>query len=207
MAQYGFYFDSTRCTGCKTCMLACKDYNDLTADETFRRVIDYEGGAWSQEENGSWRQTVFVYHLSIACNHCGNPVCVQVCPTGAMHKDDATGLVLVDNHVCVGCGYCELSCPYSAPKVSEVTRQSTKCDGCIERLRQDKQPICVDACPMRALEFGDIHKLQARSGTVSAIAPMPDSSYTAPHISILPSSAACKPGDFTTGHIANRREL
>uniref|UniRef100_A0A7C9NBL5 Dimethylsulfoxide reductase subunit B n=1 Tax=Muribaculaceae bacterium Z82 TaxID=2304548 RepID=A0A7C9NBL5_9BACT len=206
-SQYGFYFDSTRCTGCKTCVLACKDYKGIDADEAFRRVLDYEGGEWSAGPNGTWEQTAFVYHLSLSCNHCGNPVCTMVCPTGAMHKDAETGLVLVDGLVCVGCGYCELSCPYHAPKVSSMLHRSTKCDGCRDRLREGKAPICVEACPLRALEFGEYAKLRRRPGTVSAVAPMPDSAATAPHIAIRPCGCACPPGDFTTGHIANELEL
>ncbi|WP_102378112.1 DMSO/selenate family reductase complex B subunit [Raoultibacter timonensis] len=202
--QYGFYFDSARCTGCKTCMLACKDYKDLGADVSFRKVFDYEGGAWAME-NGAWRQDAFMYHLSISCNHCGNPVCVHVCPTGAMHKDEH-GLVLVDTHVCVGCGYCELSCPYGAPKVSEDTRQSTKCDGCVERILEGLDPICVRACPMRALDFGEISGFRQKASVVNSIAPMPDPVHTSPNIVIRPCPAAREPGDLT-GHVANEKEV
>ncbi|SUH37562.1 anaerobic dimethyl sulfoxide reductase subunit B [Salmonella enterica subsp. enterica] len=67
--QYGFFIDSSRCTGCKTCELACKDYKDLTPDVSFRRIYEYAGGDW-QEDNGVWHQNVFAYYLSISCNHC-----------------------------------------------------------------------------------------------------------------------------------------
>lgn len=83
--QYGFFIDSSRCTGCKTCELACKDYKDLTPDVSFRRIYEYAGGDW-QEDNGVWHQNVFAYYLSIACNHCEDPACTKVCPSGAMHK-------------------------------------------------------------------------------------------------------------------------
>lgn len=79
--QYGFFIDSSRCTGCKTCELACKDYKDLTPDVSFRRIYEYAGGDW-QEDNGVWRQNVFAYYLSIACNHCEDPACTKVCPAG-----------------------------------------------------------------------------------------------------------------------------
>lgn len=72
--QYGFFIDSSRCTGCKTCELACKDYKDLTPDVSFRRIYEYAGGDW-QEDNGVWHQNVFAYYLSIACNHCEDPAC------------------------------------------------------------------------------------------------------------------------------------
>ncbi|MEB8485244.1 dimethyl sulfoxide reductase subunit B, partial [Salmonella enterica subsp. enterica serovar Virginia] len=83
--QYGFFIDSSRCTGCKTCELACKDYKDLTPDVSFRRIYEYAGGDW-QEDNGVWHQNVFAYYLSISCNHCEDPACTKVCPSGAMHK-------------------------------------------------------------------------------------------------------------------------
>uniref|UniRef100_UPI00356A000C 4Fe-4S dicluster domain-containing protein n=1 Tax=Salmonella enterica TaxID=28901 RepID=UPI00356A000C len=76
-----------RCTGCKTCELACKDYKDLTPDVSFRRIYEYAGGDW-QEDNGVWHQNVFAYYLSISCNHCEDPACTKVCPSGAMHKRD-----------------------------------------------------------------------------------------------------------------------
>lgn len=62
--QYGFFIDSSRCTGCKTCELACKDYKDLTPEVSFRRIYEYAGGDW-QEDNGVWHQNVFAYYLSI----------------------------------------------------------------------------------------------------------------------------------------------
>ena len=65
--QYGFFIDSARCTGCKTCELACKDYKNLTPEVSFRRIYEYAGGDW-QEDNGVWQQNVFAYYLSIACN-------------------------------------------------------------------------------------------------------------------------------------------
>lgn len=83
--QYGFFIDSSRCTGCKTCELACKDYKDLTPEVSFRRIYEYAGGDW-QEDNGVWHQNVFAYYLSISCNHCEDPACTKVCPSGAMHK-------------------------------------------------------------------------------------------------------------------------
>lgn len=112
--QYGFFIDSSRCTGCKTCELACKDYKDLTPDVSFRRIYEYAGGDW-QEDNGVWHQNVFAYYLSIACNHCEDPACTKVCPSGAMHKRD-DGFVVVDEDVCIGCRYCHMACPYGAPQ-------------------------------------------------------------------------------------------
>lgn len=89
--QYGFYIDSSRCTGCKTCELACKDFKNLTPDVSFRRIYEYAGGDW-QEDNGVYHQNVFAYYLSISCNHCSDPACTKVCPSGAMHKREKMAL-------------------------------------------------------------------------------------------------------------------
>ncbi len=93
MTQYGFYFDSTRCTGCRTCEMACKDYHDLSTEAAFRRVFDYEGGDWKDNGDGTFEPTSWAYHVSMACNHCAMPACVANCPQGALEKDADTGLV------------------------------------------------------------------------------------------------------------------
>ena len=96
MTQYGFHFDGTRCTGCKTCVLACKDKNNLPNDLNFRNVYEYGGGTWSQDGAGCWIQDTFTYHVSVACNHCDMPLCMANCPQGAIEKDPDTGEVRSD---------------------------------------------------------------------------------------------------------------
>ncbi|MCT9038879.1 dimethylsulfoxide reductase subunit B, partial [Enterobacter cloacae] len=167
--QYGFFIDSSRCTGCKTCELACKDYKDLTPDVSFRRIYEYAGGDW-QEDNGVWHQNVFAYYLSIACNHCEDPACTKVCPSGAMHKRD-DGFVVVNEDVCIGCRYCHMACPYGAPQYNAAKGHMTKCDGCHDRVAEGKKPICVESCPLRALDFGPIDELRKKHGQLAAVAP------------------------------------
>jgi anaerobic dimethyl sulfoxide reductase subunit B (iron-sulfur subunit) len=122
-----------------------------------------------------------------------------------MHKED-NGLVRVNTKVCIGCGYCTMACPYYAPHISEKTHASAKCDGCYERTVEGKQPICVEACPLRALDFGDMTKLRSKYQGVSSIAPLPDPSVTLPNLIIRPSPAARAFGDYT-GFIANPKEV
>lgn len=184
MTQYGFYFDSTRCTGCKTCELACKDYHDLGTDILFRRVYDFEGGDWTQDENGAWANTAFMYHVSNSCNHCEEPACVGVCPTGAMTKDPDNGLVTSNREVCIGCGSCANACPYTAPRVDESLSVCRKCDGCLTRVENGLKPICVDACLLRCLEFDDIEALREKYGDLADIAPLPEASQTSPSLVI-----------------------
>lgn len=206
--QHGFHFNGLRCTGCKTCMLACKDYHDLSPSISFRQVYEYVGGGWSVGADGLPAQDVFAYYVSSACNHCAHPICTQVCPTGAMGKDE-DGFVTVDERRCIGCGYCALSCPYRAPKVDREAGHSVKCDGCVERVREGKRPVCVEACPLRALDFGPVDELRRRYGEESDLLPLPDSSATSP--SLVVTKPACVRADAERvareGAVANVREI
>jgi len=207
MTQYGFYFDSTRCTGCKTCVLACKDKKDLPTNLAFRRVFDYEGGAWEAGENGTYVTSAFMYHFSMACNHCANPACLEACPTDSIVKDEEFGAVLVNAETCIGCGTCAATCPYGVPSVDATIAKSVKCDMCHDLLAQGKQPVCVESCPLRALEFGPIDELAAKyPDALDAIAPMPADSLTAPAVLIAACPAAKMPGD-TEGFVANEWEV
>lgn len=203
--QYGFHYNGARCTGCKTCVLACKDYHDLSTDIAFRQVYEYEGGSWKQDRRGTWHTDCFAYYVSNACNHCADPACMAVCPTGAMHKDER-GLVSVNVRRCIGCGYCALSCPYRAPKVDRQAGHSVKCDGCTQRVEQGLPPICVAACPLRALDFGPIEDLRAEYGGLATVAPLPPETETYPNLVITPPHNACEPGSGA-GHVGNKDEL
>ena len=206
MTQYGFFFDASRCTGCKTCELACKDYKDLMPDVSFRKVYDYEGGTCTQADDGTVTQDSFAYHVAVSCQHCSDPACVRVCPTTAMGKDADTGIVSVDSSLCIGCGYCVMACPYNAPKIDRSKGYSVKCDGCKDRIAAGLQAICVQSCPLRALEFDDIYVLRRAHGDLAAIAPLPAEQWTHPNLVIKPCPCAKAPGD-TTGFIANPKEV
>lgn len=207
MTQYGFYFDSSRCTGCKTCSMACKDYKDLPAEIALRKVYDYEGGTWTAGEGGVYTTDTFAYHVSQGCNHCEKPACVANCPQGAIEKDNKTGLVSINDEKCIGAGTCVEACPYGVPVLNEETKKGLKCDGCAERVAAGMEPICVEACPVRALEFGDIEELRAaHKDAVSGIAPMPGPDETKPSIAIKTCPAAKDPGD-ATGMVVNVKEV
>lgn len=205
MGQKAFYYDNSRCTGCKTCEMGCKDFKDLSADIAFRRVFDYEGGSTSAGADGACTTDAFMYHLSIACNHCAKPACVEACPQGAVHKDDETGLVLPDDEKCIGCGACATACPYGVPQIDPETSKMVKCDGCYDRVTAGKRPICIEACPLRALDFGELTDLSKEYSDDGPIAPMAVSE-TVPSVIIKASSAAKKPGD-TTGSVTNPKEV
>ncbi|OCG10344.1 dimethylsulfoxide reductase, chain B [Gilliamella sp. wkB178] len=203
--QYGFYIDSSKCTGCKTCQLSCKDEKDNPLGIHFRRVYEYGGGTW-QQIDGFWQNNIFTYYLSIACNHCSEPTCVQGCPTGAMHKREQDGLVVVNQDVCIGCRYCEMRCPYGAPQFDPQKRVMSKCDGCFARVAEGLKPVCVESCPQRALDFDEIDKLRQRYGAECNIAPLPNSQLTKPNIVIKPHPQA-KPSGDTQGKVLNPEEV
>lgn len=203
MTQYGFYFDASKCTGCKTCMVACKDKNNLPVGMNFRRVTEFSGGNWRQDRaTGAWHQDAFAYYLSISCNECFDPACVKVCPTKAHFKRTEDGLVLIDPKKCIGCGACLAACPYGAPQLDREARKMRKCDTCLDRREKGLNPVCVDACPQRALDFGPIDELRKKYGDCAAIAPLPDASVTKPNLVIHPTKSAKKPGTEGTVHCA-----
>ena len=181
--QLGFYFDASRCTGCKTCAVACRDKNGVGVDRAFRRVLENAGGSWEKDDAGAWRQNVFAYYVSVSCNHCEDPLCTRVCPTGAHAKHpEKGGLVLIDEKKCVGCGNCSYACPYGAPQYDVEKRKMTKCDGCLDRLEEGRLPACVEACPQRALDFGPVEELRRRYGEGALIAPLAREEYSRPNL-------------------------
>jgi anaerobic dimethyl sulfoxide reductase subunit B (iron-sulfur subunit) len=180
MKRLAFFFDSGACSGCKTCQMACKDKNNLAVGQLWRRVYEVSGGGW-QKAGDTWTQDVFAYNLSMSCNHCADPICVKNCPTTALQKRP-DGIVQIDQNVCVGCRYCAWVCPYGAPQFNPQTGVMGKCDLCADYVDQGKNPSCVDACPMRALDFGDYDELVRKHGPSEHIYPMPEDRITQPSV-------------------------
>lgn len=177
MTRKGFYFDSTRCVGCKTCQVACKLKNGLPVGITYRAVANYEVGEYPEAK---------YYHISHTCNHCVDAACVANCPTGAMYRDEEDGTVQHDDEICIGCETCVKSCPYQVPVLLEDKKVTGKCNACIDTRPEDGVPTCVAACGTRALEFGDYDELvAAHPEAVRDIACRPDSSMTDPSTLIM----------------------
>ncbi len=159
--QLGFYFDQSRCSGCFACVVACKDWHDIPAGSVFwRRLITTEEGRFPR---------VSVAFFSVSCYHCARPLCLEACPVGAIRKREEDGIVVVDRDSCLGLGKCGGSCreacPYGAPQFGEeADHRMQKCDLCQERWAEGKKPICVQACPMRALDAGSLEELELRYG-------------------------------------------
>ena len=206
MTSKSFYFDGTRCSGCKTCEFACKDYNDTDIGFAYRKNYEISGGETSRDENGVITTSLFAYPISLACNHCAMPACTEVCPTRAMHKDPETGMVVVDSSKCIGCGYCEMACPYNAPKVSKAKGHCVKCDGCIARVSAGLKPVCVEACPCQALNYVDTSAVADNGAGVADIFPLPSHKTTVPNLYILLSPDAQK-ANIDNAIVANPAEV
>jgi anaerobic dimethyl sulfoxide reductase subunit B len=202
--QLAFYMDNSACIGCRACQIACKDKNDLPVGLLWRRVVQYGGGSWNSHPTQPGimvPNNIFTYSFSVSCNHCENPACVGVCPTGAMSKGP-DGVVTVEAGKCIGCRYCEWACPYGAPQYDERVGKMTKCNFCSDLLAQGQNPVCVDACVMRALKFGELSELRAQYGSVNAIEPLPDAGMTKPSLVMTPHRNAQGSGQGT-GKILN----
>lgn len=180
MTQHGFFFDQSRCTGCHTCSVACKSVHELPPGPLkYLRIYQYEKGAFPN---------VRIHVQWLPCYHCEKPFCVDACPTGAMVKEERYGAVLINQDECNGCRLCYRACPYGAPVFESDDRggAARKCDMCIDRLEQEASPVCVRACPMRALDFGPMKELRRNHGQRRDLSELPDSQHTEPAVVFKP---------------------
>jgi tetrathionate reductase subunit B len=146
--HYGMVIDTRRCSGCHACSVACKSEFDVPLGVT-RSWVEYT-------EKGTFPNVSRAF-LPRLCNHCSEPQCVTVCPTGATIKREEDGIVTVDPDLCIGCKYCLHACPYDARFINPVTGSADKCDFCLHRVSQGVMPSCVNTCPGKARIFGDLN--------------------------------------------------
>lgn len=172
--QHGFFFTADNCIGCHACEAACSEKNENPAHLAFRSVGYVEGGSYPDYKR---------MNISMACNHCDDPVCLKGCPTRAYTKHVEYGAVLQDPQTCFGCGYCTWVCPYNAPQLDPVQGQVSKCNMCVDRLEVGLKPACVSACVGNALDFGVIENVPANREQARAEIPgFPDPAITHPNI-------------------------
>ena len=172
--QHGFHFTADNCIGCHACEAACSEKNGNPAHISFRSVGYVEGGTYPDYKR---------MNISMACNHCDDPVCLKGCPTRAYTKHAEYGAVLQDPDTCFGCGYCTWVCPYNAPQLDPIKGQVSKCNMCVDRLEEGLKPACVSACLGNALNFGIIENVpENREQILTQIPGFPDPSITQPNI-------------------------
>ena len=172
--QHGFYFNADNCIACHACEAACAEKNNTPAHLAFRSVGYLEGGSYPATKR---------LNISMACNHCDDPVCLKGCPTRAYTKFAEYGAVLQDPDICFGCGYCTWVCPYNAPQLDPEAGHVSKCNMCVDRLEVGLKPACASACLGGALDFGVIETTPENSDRLETQIPgFPDSSITNPNI-------------------------
>lgn len=172
--QHGFFFNADNCIGCHACEAACSEKNNNPGHIAFRSVGYVEGGSYPDYQR---------LNISMACNHCDDPVCLKGCPTRAYTKHAEYGAVLQDPDTCFGCGYCTWVCPYNAPQLDPIKGQVSKCNMCIDRLEEGLKPACVSACVGNALDFGVIENTpENRQQCKTSIPGFPDPEITHPNI-------------------------
>ena len=165
--RWGMLIDSNKCAeGCNDCVTACNDEHGLTGFD--RPATDAQ---WIRKVTLKDKETGYTQTLPLLCQHCEKPPCVDVCPTGASFRRE-DGIVLVDKHICIGCRYCMMACPYKARSFIHETLQDQKpyaprgkgtvesCTFCVHRVDNDETPACVEACTAEnhnAMLFGDLN--------------------------------------------------
>ncbi|MBI3784732.1 MAG: hydrogenase 2 operon protein HybA [Deltaproteobacteria bacterium] len=156
----GMLYDSTRCIGCKACMVACNEANDLTPDTAA------SGGLWHMpvDLNEHAKNIIKLYRdtakgeqsfVKRQCMHCLDPACVGACMLGALQKGDY-GIVRYNPDLCIGCRYCEMGCPFNILKFewSKAVPKMVKCELCRHRIAEGKGPACCEVCPVGAVIYG-----------------------------------------------------
>ncbi|MBY6277454.1 4Fe-4S dicluster domain-containing protein [Symbiobacterium thermophilum] len=164
---YGMLIDLSKCIGCRGCQVACKQWNDLPAEETsvgpdFTNPQKRSAYTWTTidfitaEVNG---RTVATFTKS-GCMHCLEPACESVCIVGAIQRQD-NGAVTIDHDKCIGCRYCQLACPFGVPKYEydQVVPRMRKCTLCYDRIVEGMEPACAATCPSGAILFGEREEL------------------------------------------------
>lgn len=146
MSQYYLFHDSSKCIGCLSCEVHCKEHKRLPVGPRLCRVMTI-----GPKLVGGLPRMDFIF---MPCFHCERPWCVAACPTGAMQKRAEDGIVFVDHELCVGCKACMRACPWGAPQWNPETGKVIKCDYCMDRIDQGLEPACVAKCVTKCLHFG-----------------------------------------------------
>ena len=142
--------DQERCIGCLSCEIYCKENKQLPDGPKLCQIV-----MLGQRSVRGLPREAYVY---MGCFHCEKPVCVAACPTSAMKKRDADGIVYVEADLCIGCKACMVACPWGAAQWDPERNKAVKCDLCKDRLDQGLQPVCVSVCTTQCLSLTEIEE-------------------------------------------------
>ena len=165
--EVAMLFDSSHCTGCKGCQVACKQWNMLPSklglnenkfSGTYQNPPDLNGDTrlvmtFDEKESGNKYQPINFAIGRRSCYHCTDAACVAICSSGALYKKE-NGVVAYDTDKCNGCTYCQSACPFDVPRFRPMDGCVDKCTLCIDRLEEGGIPACVKTCQPEALKFG-----------------------------------------------------
>lgn len=149
--EYTIEFDAEKCVACHGCTVACKSWREVPLGIAWRRIEKLWSGSFPK---------VTLRYASLNCQHCVEPACVIACPTRALSKNRADGLVSVAPEACIGCKACAEACPFSVPVFGDDEIMQ-KCDLCSGRLAEkNEEPPCVATCPTSALAYKKIDSVE-----------------------------------------------
>jgi formate dehydrogenase beta subunit len=168
-APIGMLYDATLCIGCKACVVACAEANELPRD------VSLDGLHQAPEDLNAFTKNIIKLYkpqehgpdsfVKQQCMHCLDPACVAACPFKALWKDDENGVVAWEPSRCIGCRYCEIACPYHVPKYewNAFNAKIVKCEFCRPRLDKGYEPACTSVCPTHAVIFGPREDLLSKA--------------------------------------------
>ena len=144
MTKVSLMFFKNDCMGCHACEVACKQEHGLGVGPRLVRIIEN-----SPDFN------------PIYCHHCTNAPCKEACPVEAIFNNEQ-GIVLIDNDLCIGCRECMEACPFGAMQFDDNKGTAIKCDLCVERIENGKQPACSEVCATGCIFWGDTKELSEK---------------------------------------------